>query len=344
MLADRKRSALQVRDDEEAGRRDWRGHEGTVKASVLILSSLYDFSVDIVLRRLREMEVSYLRLNMEQMADLRIGFDPVTRSMIVRGLGLDSSLEADLRSVWYRSPVFLRNSSSNESLAEQLRRSQWSAFMRSMMAFDEARWMNHPAETYRAETKPYQLLIASRCGFAVPETIVGNDVGEMRKRFPAKVAIKSIDTVYLREHENALFAYTSIVNAGELSDENFHQVPLIAQQFLSPKTDLRVTVVGSSVFAYKILVNGEAAPGDWRLHKRDELTYEPYCLSAEIRDRCVNICLQLNLPFGAIDLIDSDGKIIFIEINPTGEWAWLPDAANTAGTAIAEWLAGRGVA
>jgi glutathione synthase/RimK-type ligase-like ATP-grasp enzyme len=288
------------------------------------------------------MEVSYLRLNMEQMADLRTGFDPVTQSMTVRGLGLESSLEADLQSIWYRSPVFLRNSSNNESLAEQLRRSQWSAFLRSMMAFDTARWMNHPTETYKAETKPYQILVASRCGFTVPETIVGNDASEMQKRFSAKVAIKSIDTVYLRENENALFAYTNIVNSSELSDENFHQVPLIAQEFLSPKTDLRVTVVGTSVFAYKILVNGGAAPGDWRLHKRDELTYEPYCLSAEIRDCCVNICSKLNLPFGAIDLIDSNGKIVFIEINPTGEWAWLPNAANTAGAAIAEWLVGHG--
>lgn len=315
-----------------------------MKASVLILASLYDFSVDVVLRRLREMEVSYLRLNMEQMADLRIGFDPVTRSMTVRGSGLDTSLEADLQSVWYRSPVFLRNSSSNESLPEQLRRSQWSAFLRSMMVFDEARWMNHPAETYRAETKPYQLLVASRCGFEVPETIVGNDVGEMQRRFPAKVAVKSIDTVYLRQNEDALFAYTSIVNSCELSDDNFHQVPSIAQEFLSPKTDLRVTVVGASVFSYKILAKGEAAPGDWRLHKRDELTYEPYRLPAELKNRCVDLCSKLNLPFGAIDLVETDGNITFIEINPTGEWAWLPDAANTAGVAIAEWLAGNGAA
>jgi glutathione synthase/RimK-type ligase-like ATP-grasp enzyme len=180
--------------------------------------------------------------------------------------------------------------------------------------------MNHPAETYKAETKPYQLLVASRCGFAVPETIVGNDVCEIHDRFSSKIAIKSIDTIYLRENENALFAYTSIVNAGEISDENFHQVPSIAQEFLSPKTDIRVTVVGTSVFSYKILVKGKAAPGDWRLHKRDELTYEPYRIPTEIRDRCVELCLKLNLPFGAIDLVDSDGKITFIEINPTGEW------------------------
>ncbi len=314
-----------------------------MKSSVLILSSLYDFSVDIVARHLRKANISYLRLNMEQMADLRVSIDPVARSMTVTGLGIEASVDADLQSVWYRSPVFLRNAFSNQSLAEQLKRSQWSAFLRSMMVFDEARWMNHPAATYKAETKPYQLLIASRCGFAVPKTIVGNNVRQTQAHFPSKVAIKSIDTVYLRENEDALFAYTTVMEGGELSDANFHQVPSIAQEFVSPKTDLRVTVVGTSVFAYKILVNGKAAPGDWRLHKREELGYEPCFLSDVVRDRCVSFCKELKLPFGAIDLVDSDGTIVFIEINPTGEWAWLPDAEHTAGTAIAAWLGAAGV-
>jgi len=284
------------------------------------------------------MGINYLRLNMEQMADLRMAFDPVTRSMTIRGLGIDAFLEADLQAVWYRSPVFLRNSLGNQSLAEQLKRSQWSAFIRSMMVFDEARWMNHPADTYKAETKPYQLLVAARCGFAVPETIVGNGVVEVRKRLPSNVALKSIDTVYLREDDDALFAYTSIMSANELLDDSVHHAPLIAQEFLSPKTDLRVTVVGTSVFSYKILVNGDPAPGDWRLHKREELTYEQYSLPDDVRDRCVALCAELRLPFGAIDLIDNNGKFFFVEINPTGEWAWLPDAKRTAGAAIAAWL------
>src|SRR5258708_21277136 len=113
MLAGRKWRSLPARDDEEAGHRNRRGYERAVKASVLVLSSLYDFSIDIVLRRLREMGVSYLRLNMEQMADLRVAFDPVTRSMTVRGLGIEALVDTDLQSVWYRSPVFLRNSFSN---------------------------------------------------------------------------------------------------------------------------------------------------------------------------------------------------------------------------------------
>lgn len=306
--------------------------------SVLILGSLYDFAIDIVVRRLRESAVCYLRLNREQLADLRICLDPVERSMSIRGLGIDATLGPGLQSIWYRSPVFVRNATLDHTPADQLARSQWSAFLRSMMVFDEARWMNHPADAYKAETKPFQLLMAHRLGFAVPRTLVSNDPVRSRERFPEKLALKSIDTVYLRENEDALFAYTSIIDSSKLSDENFQQVPSITQEFISPKIDLRVTVVGDSAFAYKILANGQAAGGDWRLHRRDELSYQPYSLPDDVKDRCVSICRALNLPFGAIDLIESDGRIVFVEINPTGEWAWLPNADSTAGAAIADWL------
>jgi hypothetical protein len=310
-----------------------------VTTRVLILSSIYDFAVDLVLHRLRENNITYLRLNREQLADLRLSLDPATRTMNIRGLGIASSLGPDLESVWYRSPIFLRNTAGGKlSLGDQLARSQWSAFLRSMMIFEDARWMNHPGDIYKAEVKPYQLLVAAKCGFAIPETVVGNDVEEIQRRFPTQVAIKSIDTVYLREDADVLFTYTNIIPSERLSDLNLHQAPLIAQQPITPKTDIRVTVVGTSVFAYKILVNGEAALGDWRLHKREEIRYEPMVLAPNVEERCIELCSELKLSFGAIDLIDSDGKIIFIEINPTGEWAWLPGAEATAGAAIAAWL------
>lgn len=32
---------------------------------------------------------------------------------------------------------------------------------------------------------------------------------------------------------------------------------------------------------------------------------------------------ELNLNFGGIDLVYSNGRYYFIEVNPTGEWGWL---------------------
>lgn len=312
-----------------------------MRPRVLILSSLYDFAVDIVVRELARWGIEYIRLNCEQFADLRLTFEPIEPRLKVSGLGLKVEISSDIHAVWFRAPIFLRHEpSALVSLSEKLARSQWSAFLRAMTVFDSARWMNHPLHTYQAECKPFQLKVAAGCGFLVPESLITNDAIAVQDRFKDLVAVKSIDTVYLRDGNDVLFAYTSILSSEELHDDNMHQAPVLAQRVLKDKLDLRVTVVGNAFWAYKITVNGNGIEGDWRRQKRTDLEYSETSLPPKVAERCLQLCHVLRLPFAAIDLIQTNDGTFFIEINPTGEWAWLPDAAETAGPAIATWLIG----
>jgi len=67
------------------------------------------------------------------------------------------------------------------------------------MTFDNVIWMNHPQATYRAEVKPYQLYVAKRIGFDVPETVVANAPGyyDRAANGKSKVMVKSLDPVIL---------------------------------------------------------------------------------------------------------------------------------------------------
>jgi len=182
-----------------------------VTPRVLILSSAYDFSADLVALRLRDLAVPFLRLNREHVAEYRFSMDPVSQTLVVRGREVDATVTRDLRSVWFRQPVFLRNAPSDAlSPEQQLQRSQWSAFMRAMSIFDTASWMNFPQATYLAECKPYQLLAAHRCGFRVPRSVIGNDASTLKSSFETRMALKSLDTVLLREGSDCLFTYTTI--------------------------------------------------------------------------------------------------------------------------------------
>ena len=60
------------------------------------------------------------------------------------------------------------------SVSEQLERNQWSAFLRNLIIFKNANWINNPVCTYRAENKLYQLCIAKESGLLVPTTYVSN--------------------------------------------------------------------------------------------------------------------------------------------------------------------------
>lgn len=66
--------------------------------------------------------------------------------------------------------------------------------------------------------------------------------------------------------------------------------------------------------------NNEGIEGDWRLQKNN-IEYIPFELPFDIQTKCIEIVKRFGLVFGAIDLIKTNDKYYFIEVNPTGEWA-----------------------
>lgn len=307
---------------------------------VLILSGLYDFSADLVALRLEEAGVPFLRLNREHLHEHRLCLDPVRRVLDVTGPSGRHQVGPELRSIWYRQPVFLRNTPAEPLLPrDQLERSQWSAFLRALSVFRDAAWMNFPAKTYLAESKPYQLSIAKCCGFQVPKTLVTNDAAITRQVFPGEAVLKSLDTVLLHDGTDCLFTYTTIRSTEGLADRNMAAVPLMAQQVLGEKTDIRVTIIGETVFAVRILSGGAGIEGDWRVLPRDQIEYEGMKLDENVADSCRSLAQQLGLSFAAIDLIETTDGIFFIEVNPTGEWGWLSTDERPIDRAISAWLA-----
>ena len=310
-----------------------------MKPHVLILSGLYDFSADLVALRLQHAGTPYVRLNREQFSDHRLTLDPLVPELIIHGPSGSYHIDRELGSVWFRQPVFLRNTPSIPlSPQEQLERSQWTAFLRGLCVFRHAAWMNSPTATYIAESKPYQLSVAASCGFQVPATLATNDAGRIREAFPDRLVIKSLDTVLLRDGDDCLFTYTTLNPVGKINDETVNTAPLLAQRAFEEKTDLRVTVVDKELFAVRILSQGSGIAGDWRVVPKTELEFHDIVLCNDLTRQCQLLVRRLGLSFAAIDLIETPQGVFFIEINPTGEWGWLSTAERPIDCAIASWL------
>lgn len=293
-----------------------------MKNYVLILSSMYDFSTDLVVQRLENNGDAFIRLNKEQLSDYEIFFDPINTILRVKGEYVDVET-SNVKSVWFRQPVFLRNTPGRSiDINEQLSLSQWNAFLRGLMVFDKAYWMNWPQATYAAESKPYQLMIAKKIGFSVPQTIISNSLGF--DRLPSKnFIIKSMDTVLLKENDDCYFTYTSKANPEDFTLDKTKQAPITFQEYIEDKLDIRVTIVGSKVYAVAIKSNGNAISDDWRTLKKEDLEYVDIELPVRIKKLCIEYVKLLGLNYGAIDFIKTKDEYIFIEINPTGEWGWL---------------------
>ncbi|HAU31931.1 MAG: hypothetical protein XD78_1008 [Desulfotomaculum sp. 46_296] len=288
----------------------------------LVVSSTIDYSSDLICYELERRRKSYLRINRDHFAEYKILYSLETDCLNIKMDGSTYKITSDtLKSVYFRAPVFLRTGKTY-SLHEQLYRSQWSAFIRNLIAFDKAKWVNHPVATYRAENKLYQLKCAKRFGLAVPATYLGNSLpADIKKE--CTYVVKSLDTALFYDSGQEMFTYSTIVTGRELFNAEIKSAPVIIQKCLQNKTDLRVTVIGDELFAVSIIKNGRKIEGDWRQCAKEELNYDRIDLPSKMRQQILDLMRFLGLEFSGIDFALVDGTYYFIEVNPTGEWGWL---------------------
>lgn len=297
----------------------------TIYPEVLIISNKHDYSTDNVTYSLRKYNSSYLRLNRDQFEEMKLNLDPLTPKLYGETSEYKFIIdETKLKSIYFRAPTFLRDNYQPELRpVEQLARSQWAAFVRAISVFENVKWFNKPKNTYQAEIKPFQLKKAAEIGFEIPETIITNDSDINSKKFDYNnIILKSLDTVLLKLDNKEGFVYTNTVSRDDINNADLSKAPVILQQPLIPKVDIRVTVIEDKVFAVSIKKDGSGIDKDWRIEKYN-VQYESIKLSSDLERKCVKLLKKLGLNFGAIDLAYYNNKFYFIEINPTGEWSWL---------------------
>jgi glutathione synthase/RimK-type ligase-like ATP-grasp enzyme len=211
-------------------------------------------------------------------------------------------------------------------------------------AFPDAFWVSHPENIGKADYKILQLRVANKLGMNIPETLFASSP-KQAQNFLAKHKIciaKSQATILPLNH----IAFTRILhNDDDIDFSKLNYDPFTFQQYIEPDFELRVTVVGDKVFTAK--VGGEEIDGvqsvhrDWRYsHVNDTFKAEVYKLSDGIQHQCVQLVKELELKFGAIDLIvDKKGKVWFLEINSNGQWAFVEsETGQPIGKALADML------
>ena len=302
-----------------------------VVPEILLLASRFDLTCDYVVAQLKQLGASYFRLNSEDFEEFAIVATPTESTVCLEARDLTIKLcSKTLKSIYFRRAVYPQAPvTPKHSNHEQLSRLHRAAFMRSFMVFDSCKWINHPAATYKAEHKAVQLSLAKQLGFDVPRTVITNSTSgiQMVAESDKNIAVKGIETVLVWQGGQETFGYTSIVDTRVAASSYLASAPLIAQEALTEKLDLRVTVVDEKVFCASITVRDNRIKGDWRLQKIGA-EFRPYCLPRDISRKCLLLTKSLGLSFGAIDLALQDGKYYFLEINPTGEWGWLIDGAG----------------
>lgn len=292
------------------------------RVDYLIISNSNDFTSDFICIRLNKLKKRYLRINRDEFSEYNIVWNINTGELNIVIEGVNYLINNTLEAIYYRAPVYIRYYSKSTK-EDQLYKSQWMAFIKNLMYFDNAIWINNPAMTYKAENKMLQLKYAKQIGFNIPMTrVINSSCDELESN--TKYIIKSIDTLLLRYDEKEAFLYSNILEGSKINSAELNLSPIVVQEFLNPKIDLRVTVIKDQVYTAKIVKDGKGVYDDWRKEK-DNVKFLSYKLPRDIEEKCILLVKKLGLIYGGIDLAIVNDKYYFIEINPTGEWAWLID-------------------
>lgn len=305
---------------------------------ILVLTVADDLHADVVISKLEEIEESWIRFNTEgfpqsDRLEARMEGTEYQARLIFPNNKVDLSR---IKAVWYRRPHEPNVSASirDEKVRRVARDESKEALHGLWYTLQHCYWMSWPPNLRVASNKLYQMTVASRLGFEIPQMLITQDpkrAQEFFKLHDGNVIVKPLSGASFTMEGKYLMTYTNRVGFQDLEEiDCVRLAPTLLQEYVPKEIELRITIVEDQVFAAAMYTQMlERTRDDWRRGPPSLVKHEPYQLTNDIRDKCVLLLKHLGLTFGAVDMIKTlDGRYIFIEINPNGQWLWTEELAG----------------
>ncbi|MGW0865351.1 MULTISPECIES: ATP-grasp ribosomal peptide maturase [Streptomyces] len=308
---------------------------------VLVVTNLDDPTADLVIDELYERDVPVVRFDSGDFPATLSCSAVIGDSDSWRGSVRTPSRRADLgavRSMYYRRPsgfTFPHLDKQDERFAVAQARYGLGGILTSLPG---CLYVNHPHRIGDAEYKPSGLAAAAEAGFMLPPTLITNVPADARafiKRHGPAVFKPISVPLYLVEGKAQTVPVSEV--AAEDIDESVSGTMHLFQKRVDKVGDIRVTVIGEHTFAVRI----DSGLLDWRTDYGTH-TYTPVRVPPAVELAMHAYLSHFGLVFGAFDFALTDsGDWIFIECNPSGQWAWMePPTGLPMTAALADLLEG----
>lgn len=181
------------------------------------------------------------------------------------------------------------------------------------------------------QDKLRQLGVAGSLGFETPPTIVTNDPAELLAFWRAhhgRCVTKHLSSTSITVPSlgHRFMRFTEPLTHRDLAAiQSVSACPVLAQAYVPKRIELRVTVVGERVFAAEIHSQASAhSRHDCRKYDLASTPYLVHRLPGGIERQCLALVRSIGLHYAALDLVVTpDGRYVFLEINPAGEYEWI---------------------
>ena len=234
--------------------------------------------------------------------------------------------------IWYRRARWAAK--LPQTLDPQIRHgcvAESEALLRGIVAAAPCFVMDPPDRVRERGHKPAQQRLARELGLATPRTLMTNDPAEARAFIgscPHGAIAKMLSAFAVLDdegHEQVVF--TTAIRGEHLDKlDGLRLAPMVFQEKIAKRLELRITVVGSRMFVAAVDSQSTAgAEVDWRERGVTLLpSWSEYSLPTEVERALERYMQRIGLQYSAIDMIvEPDGRHVFLEANPAGECFWL---------------------
>lgn len=204
--------------------------------------------------------------------------------------------------------------------------------LQSLLYTLDCNWLSPPLALRGAQWKGEQLQRALRIGFTIPDTLLTNcpqQVRAFQQALAAPLIFKAMSTPSLAaetqdpEQRQVRGLHTTLIDE-QMDFGAVAELPCQFQHYIAKQYELRVTVIGSQVFAAKIHSQDDELTRIDSRNMAANIRYEATVLPPELEQRCRAFVHSYGMQYGALDLIVTpDDDVVFLENNPAGQFLYI---------------------
>ncbi|MGH3755441.1 MAG: hypothetical protein ACRDRP_22650 [Pseudonocardiaceae bacterium] len=201
-------------------------------------------------------------------------------------------------------------------------------------------WLTAVDDLFGAENKIVQYRAAIGTGVRVPDFVVSGDPTDLSDYLGQRFVLKPLGPGNFEDdHGDQQVVFVREIQAAGLNTVDLLDAPFLAQRAVRGRCHLRVVTVGESAWVAELDATG--LPLDWRAHEPAHRSFHASSRWGEVERAAVTLASTLRAGFTSQDWIVDDAGPAFLDLNPGGQWLFLPDEVSAPVTAaLAEWLRG----
>jgi len=213
----------------------------------------------------------------------------------------------------------------------------WLTLLTSVLRLCGVHWLSSVDELVIAENKLVQYAAASRVGVRVPPTVVTNDHELARTTLAGDILLKPLGPGHFFDGEEPYVVFATVARLDGPELRSLAAAPFIAQRRLIPRSHLRVITVDRDVWAAEL--SAANRPPDWRADPTAHRSFKTIAPPLDVAGGALAVAKELRLGYTSQDWILADDGPYLLDVNPAGQWLFLPPHVSDSVTAaLASWL------